>query len=199
MRILSEYAEPLSRFRREKIQDTVVFFGSARFASLSDAQGALTILEKPGSAKPAKPEEQPGGDDPDTLQATLKRAHAAVEMARAHLRSGHDVVVPQLLARLEFIETLESLSAETGATFHEVLVLASSADAYARLQARRAELERSGVPHPLRLEALDAEKLDATILALRSIAAARPATRIIQTKTGDVRDAYRRLCEALAE
>ncbi|HEU4417145.1 MAG TPA: lysine decarboxylase, partial [Candidatus Angelobacter sp.] len=28
VRILSEYAEPLSRFRREKIQDTVVFFGS---------------------------------------------------------------------------------------------------------------------------------------------------------------------------
>src|SRR2546421_2206902 len=82
LRILSEYAEPLSRFRREKIQDTVVFFGSARFASLSDAQNALTILDKPGSARPATPQEQPGGDDPDTLQATLKRAHAAVEMAR---------------------------------------------------------------------------------------------------------------------
>jgi uncharacterized protein (TIGR00730 family) len=81
-RILSEYSEPLARFRREKIQDTVVFFGSARFASLSDATHALTILEKPGSAKPAKPEEQPGGKDPDALQATLKRAHAAVEMAR---------------------------------------------------------------------------------------------------------------------
>ncbi len=26
LRILSEYQEPLSRFRREKIQDTVVFF-----------------------------------------------------------------------------------------------------------------------------------------------------------------------------
>ena len=31
LRLLSEYAEPLSRFRREQIQDTVVFFGSARF------------------------------------------------------------------------------------------------------------------------------------------------------------------------
>jgi uncharacterized protein (TIGR00730 family) len=82
LRILSEYAEPLSRFRREKIQDTVVFFGSARFASLSEAQDALTILEKPGSAKPAPPEHQPGGDEQDALQATLKRAHAAVEMAR---------------------------------------------------------------------------------------------------------------------
>jgi uncharacterized protein (TIGR00730 family) len=82
LRILSEYQEPLSRFRREKIQDTVVFFGSARFASLPDAQNALTILEKPGSAKPAPPEEQPGANDPDALQAALKRAHAAVEMAR---------------------------------------------------------------------------------------------------------------------
>ncbi|MCU1221168.1 MAG: hypothetical protein JWN42_2365 [Candidatus Angelobacter sp.] len=82
LRILSEYQEPLSRFRREKIQDTVVFFGSARFASLPDAQNALTILEKPGSAKPAPPKEQPGGKDSDALQAALKRAHAAVEMAR---------------------------------------------------------------------------------------------------------------------
>ncbi|HEU4413164.1 MAG TPA: TIGR00730 family Rossman fold protein, partial [Candidatus Angelobacter sp.] len=82
VRILSEYAEPLSRFRREKIQDTVVFFGSARFASLPDAQNALTILEKPGSAKPATPQEQPGGQDGDALQGALKRAHAGVQMAR---------------------------------------------------------------------------------------------------------------------
>ncbi|HEY6970771.1 MAG TPA: TIGR00730 family Rossman fold protein [Candidatus Angelobacter sp.] len=81
-RILSEYSEPLSRFRREKIQDTVVFFGSARFGCLSEAENALTILEKPGSAKPAPRDEQPGGRDKDALEATLKRAHAAVEMAR---------------------------------------------------------------------------------------------------------------------
>jgi uncharacterized protein (TIGR00730 family) len=82
LRILSEYAEPLSRFRREKIQDTVVFFGSARFASLDQAQSKLTILEKPGAAKPAPPDQQPGSREKDALQAMLKRAHAAVEMAR---------------------------------------------------------------------------------------------------------------------
>src|SRR5262249_60655162 len=65
LRILSEYSEPLSRFRREKIQDTVVFFGSARFGCLSEAENALTILEKPGSAKPAPRDEQPGGRDKD--------------------------------------------------------------------------------------------------------------------------------------
>ena len=45
LRILSEYSEPLSRFRREQIQDTVAFFGSARFYSKLDAQKRLTGIE----------------------------------------------------------------------------------------------------------------------------------------------------------
>jgi len=45
LRILSEYMEPLSRFRREQIQDTVVFFGSARFHSRSDAERNLTEID----------------------------------------------------------------------------------------------------------------------------------------------------------
>ena len=81
-RILSEYSEPLARFRREKIQDTVVFFGSARFTSQSTAADALAILEKPGSAKPASAQAQPGANDPDARQAALKSAQAKVEMAR---------------------------------------------------------------------------------------------------------------------
>jgi len=46
LRILSEYVEPLARFRREQIQDTVVFFGSARFHSRAAAQGDLAAFEK---------------------------------------------------------------------------------------------------------------------------------------------------------
>ena len=33
LRILAEYLEPLQRFRAQNIQDTVVFFGSARIHS----------------------------------------------------------------------------------------------------------------------------------------------------------------------
>ena len=36
LRILSEYLYPLSHFRNEKIQDTVVFFGSARLCRLAN-------------------------------------------------------------------------------------------------------------------------------------------------------------------
>jgi hypothetical protein len=45
LRMLSEYIEPLSRFRREQIQDTVVFFGSARFHSAAAAQKMLSMAE----------------------------------------------------------------------------------------------------------------------------------------------------------
>jgi uncharacterized protein (TIGR00730 family) len=54
LRILSEYAEPLARFRREQIQDTVVFFGSARFHSreaIERDQAALGDSERQLSAE----------------------------------------------------------------------------------------------------------------------------------------------------
>ncbi|PYQ99115.1 MAG: TIGR00730 family Rossman fold protein [Acidobacteria bacterium] len=48
IRILSEYLEPLRRFREQKIQDTVVFFGSARVASRERAELALRTLRARG-------------------------------------------------------------------------------------------------------------------------------------------------------
>jgi uncharacterized protein (TIGR00730 family) len=70
LRILAEYQEPLSRFRREQIQDTVVFFGSARFQGADAARQNLTTIEKNAKAPAAQQEKD------------LKRALAAVEMAR---------------------------------------------------------------------------------------------------------------------
>jgi len=46
LRILAEYSEPLTRFRREQIQDTVVFFGSARFNSHAAAQQDLSKVQR---------------------------------------------------------------------------------------------------------------------------------------------------------
>jgi uncharacterized protein (TIGR00730 family) len=46
IRILAEYLEPLRRFRQENIQDTVVFFGSARVHSREVAEGRLLKLTK---------------------------------------------------------------------------------------------------------------------------------------------------------
>ena len=86
IRMMSEYLEPLARFRREQIQDTVVFFGSARFRGKEEADHELELLENTGSSKPAPSHEQPASA-PDIAAGTAsdlqrKRAVAAVEMAR---------------------------------------------------------------------------------------------------------------------
>jgi uncharacterized protein (TIGR00730 family) len=56
LRILAEYQEPLSKFRRERIQDTIVFFGSARFHSQEQAQAALLELQRAGGDSPEEHE-----------------------------------------------------------------------------------------------------------------------------------------------
>jgi hypothetical protein len=71
MRIMSEYIEPLARFRREQIQDTVVFFGSARFHSKDAAQANLDALT--GIKSQLAPAE---------LETRHKQAMAGLDMAR---------------------------------------------------------------------------------------------------------------------
>jgi len=71
LRILSEYIEPLARFRREQIQDTVVFFGSARIQNQHDAGHKLTEVQ--GNRAQAAAAQQ---------ASDMKRAQAAVDMAR---------------------------------------------------------------------------------------------------------------------
>jgi uncharacterized protein (TIGR00730 family) len=70
LRLLAEYIEPLSRFRREQIQDTVVFFGSARVHSRESASGKLSEARNNGAKAGAQ------------QVLDVKRAESAVDMAR---------------------------------------------------------------------------------------------------------------------
>jgi uncharacterized protein (TIGR00730 family) len=71
IRILSEYLEPLQRFKEQRIQDTVVFFGSARIDSRDRAERALSTLRARGV------------DSADGhYQRELKKGRKAVEWAR---------------------------------------------------------------------------------------------------------------------
>src|SRR3954471_4230367 len=51
VRIIAEYLEPLRRFRDQQIQETVVFFGSARVHSRENARRGLALAQRTGSAK----------------------------------------------------------------------------------------------------------------------------------------------------
>ena len=91
LRVLAEYQEPLARFRREQIQDTVVFFGSARFQGRKDAAKSLETIEQNQAV-----------EDASRLQADLKLAQAHVNMARyyedarklAHMLTKWSIQIP---------------------------------------------------------------------------------------------------------
>jgi uncharacterized protein (TIGR00730 family) len=75
IRILAEYLEPLRRFKAENIQDTVVFFGSARIHSREYAEQALDLLMRELGMEGAT-EDEP-----------LRRGRKAVEWSRYYEES----------------------------------------------------------------------------------------------------------------
>jgi predicted kinase len=58
----------------------------------------------------------------DLLASGLHARRLALALAREHLRAGYDVVLGQYLARTDFIEDLEHLAVELGATFVELVL-----------------------------------------------------------------------------
>jgi uncharacterized protein (TIGR00730 family) len=72
LRIIAEYLEPLRRFKEQKIQDTVVFFGSARVDSRERAERALKQLRARGEHLAAD----------EHYEKELNRSRKAVEWAR---------------------------------------------------------------------------------------------------------------------
>src|SRR3954465_13712371 len=89
LRMLAEYQEPLARFRREQIQDTVVFFGSARFQGREIAAENLAAVGEKNAT-------------PEQMEQDLKRAQAHVDMARyyedarklAHMLTKWSITIP---------------------------------------------------------------------------------------------------------
>src|SRR6187431_856255 len=71
VRILAEYLEPLRRLKEQNIQDTVVFFGSARVHSRVDAARALDRLKRRGATRKGK-----------DYAALMKRSRKALEWSR---------------------------------------------------------------------------------------------------------------------
>ncbi|MEU5257823.1 ATP-binding protein [Amycolatopsis sp. NPDC021455] len=69
----------------------------------------------------------------------------ALAAARTHLAAGHDVVVPQLVARPGLPERLAALARECGASFHEVVLLPGPEETFRRFAARgESEIETAG-------------------------------------------------------
>lgn len=132
--------------------------------------------------------------------AGLLAREIALAAARVHLGAGHDVVVPQFLGRLAFIEQLERLAGEVGADFHEIVLLDGKTAMLRRFERRGresaeaahqdawAQLERDG----------GLAELSAMYDRLLSVLAVRPGARTVRCAEGAEDVAYRELVRLLA-
>ncbi|MFJ7210268.1 AAA family ATPase [Amycolatopsis sp. NPDC098790] len=117
-----------------------------------------------------------GGWRTEPGRAGLLARELTLAAARTHLTAGHDVVVPQLLARPGFAERLEELAAETDASFHEIVLLPDLAETRRRFAGRgESEVETA---HPL-----TEEDLATAYDRVAEYASTRPGAAILDGET----------------
>lgn len=125
----------------------------------------------------------------------------AVTLAAAdtHLRAGYDVVIPQLLARPEFLLQVEDLARRVGARFHEVVLLDSKENMLRRVAERtRTSTDPVDQQNQWLLDRTGGtEALTFMYDALLSLVATRPAATVVHSRHGAPDETYTALLAAL--
>jgi predicted kinase len=123
----------------------------------------------------------------DAHPAGLRARAIALAAARTHLGAGCDVLIPQFLGRVTFIEQCEEMAGQAGARFHEVALLDS------RENSLRRYLQRGPVDGRL----ASADELAEMYDRLLAVIARRPATKVVRTRAGQAEAAYRAVLTAI--
>lgn len=135
-------------------------------------------------------------DEGEQASGLLAR-EMALAMASVHLRAGHDVVIPQYLGKVDFIEQVEALAAETGSQFHELVLMDSLENTLARFAARGRDV--AAAPHHDAADRLMGGPAGLTEFyeRLSDVVTRRPNATVIRTSSGDVVGSYRAFLAAL--
>lgn len=133
-----------------------------------------------------------GGWRDDVARAGLLARRLTLVMAREHLCSGHDVVLPQYLGRAEFLREAEAVALDAGADFAEFVLTDNRDEIVRRFNERTA---RSTDPaHVAAAELIASLGGDAALFTicdrLLLLAAARPAAQVIACPEGAIDEVY---------
>jgi predicted kinase len=131
-----------------------------------------------------------GGWQDDFAGTGERIRKAALAFVTAYLRDGGDVVLPQLLARLDQVGRFEQAATEADATFVEMLLTDDVAASVARFNARPATDELQRVIHGVMSADGGDEALRRTHAALLEVADARPGTVVVASRDGDIDGTY---------
>lgn len=132
-------------------------------------------------------------DDP--IQAGLLARSLTLAMARAHLGSGHDVIIPQFLGRPQFIAQAEQVAAEVGVPFLEFVLMDGRDNSVQRFQRRSAAAATSAhVEAGELMESFGGQAaLEAMYDRLLLVLSHRPNAQVIQSRDGEADAAYAEL------
>lgn len=141
-----------------------------------------------------------GGWSEDFATAGVLIRPAALAMIEAYLASGHDVVLPQLIANPAELARIEQCAHASGARLVERFLMADVDQAVARFSRRGGD--EPDDPWHAQVRAIVAREGGDEVLvryhsALERLIAARPDAVVIRTSEGDVDETYRQLMTSL--
>lgn len=136
-----------------------------------------------------------GGWDHDVTAAGSQARRLGVALIRQHLAEGHDVVLGQYLARTAFLEELEDIAAQCGATFVEAVLVLEPASLAGRLAARRASPDRPEQAENDRF--VGPEDAEDLVRSIENVLQCRPAAHPVNAR-GSVEDTLEVLRQLLS-
>ncbi|MET1058723.1 MAG: AAA family ATPase [Nocardioides sp.] len=141
-----------------------------------------------------------GGWQADFAGAGALIRPAALAMITAYLRTGHDVVLPQMLIRLTELEKFELAADDARAEFVACMLTDTEASAVSRFY-RRGESDSDIAWHQQVREIVEADggedALTACHRGLQELLASRPGTAVIRSTEGEIDATYRNLLETV--
>lgn len=142
-----------------------------------------------------------GGWSRDFDAAGARIRPAALAMIEAHLRSGHDVVLPQMLVRPSELARFQGCAVRAGAQFVERFLMDERLAAIARFN-RRGQSSPDDPWHGQVRAIVQEQGGDVALArwhaALEDLLAQRPDAHVIRSDEGDVAATYARLVDSLA-
>jgi predicted kinase len=122
-----------------------------------------------------------------------------IGMIRMHVGGGHDVVVPQYVARPDFLDDLAGAAAEAGGRFVHVLLRADPAEALDRYRSRASDRDLSA-HHRVADRVMGGEDgWRAMAARLEVVAASRAAPTVLDTSSLGIAAAYERVTAVCAQ
>lgn len=134
-------------------------------------------------------------------EAGLVARSLALAMAVTHLGAGHDVVVPQFLGQVDFIEQLEKAASRADATFVEIVLHLDRDDALRAFDVRSENPENQTHRDAALLVAKSrsADPVGEMYDSLQRLSDQRPSAQHVMVEIGDIDSTFTSLLQALED